>query len=711
MGANATIETNSDELLIVAGDALNGRSTTDGSILMADGAQIIGNDASIDLVADQQIEIGSITTTTDVRLTSLESSIADSGNSTGHDITAMNLGLDAATGIGTGNALETSVELLAAKNSTSGAIQIDNTDLALLTIGTFNQSPESPGLGDIVGITNTGATAGDVQVTSVGAITVADVVTNSSGGNIELTATNDGGDNDHLFVNAEISTKGAGGNVTLDGGTDVTINARVAAQADDVTASPNGLAGDITVVAGRDVQVNAQVDAQASDASMGGDIEFTATTGDIEINAQINSQPSSAMEGGDITFNAADELFINDSRLDDDVTGNKVVGKSAPRIKDADGNVLVEKIFFDDDVIVRSSTGSIVRPTPFLTNVVTPQVGADGIAEITFDFGRTDESTFVYKVTWQAGSFGEFDSGENVMYETPSKVDAIAPFLPGGFEFDHQYNGNPDPLNPAAPIPITMTLFDDRNIEFFAGEEDLGVVSMTSEAEVPGEGLAGAAVFDVSIEVPPLEAPRTVFTDALETEAQEFSDDSTDETIEGVIESEASRDELILIIQKVGPDGKVDKDQFGRPIQRTLYGADAIEWLTDLPELHERLDFGRWKIFTKEGQDGQMMLVEDVVLRDGRPVVGDEGTQDRPPTSEEVPQPMLETEAPEEADDNSTSLYEQVPQPLNQKQVGLETLGALTLLPLSSAPLNRTLQSLRKVKHLAGILVGFLRSL
>ena len=47
----------------------------------------------------------------------------------------------------------------------------------------------------------------------------------------------------------------------------------------------------------------------------------------------------------------------------------------------------------------------------------------------------------------------------------------------------------------------------------------------------------------------------------------------------------------------------------------------------------------------------------------------------------------------------------------DEEQGSLKTLGTMALLPLSSAPLNRTLQSLRKVKHLAGILVGFLRSL
>lgn len=743
MGSAATIETNAAELLLVAGDALASPDSTDlnGSIVMADGAEIIGNEASIDLVADQQIEVGKITTTTDVRITSLEAGISDSGDMNGVDLTAVNLGLDAATGIGNGNALETSVELLAAENSTSGAIQVDNTGQQLLTIGTFNQSPESSGLGAIVGVTNSGNDAGQIGITNVGAIDVDDVVTNSSGGNITLTATEDGGDDDHLTVNAQVSTAGAGGGILLNGGTDIDVNARVVAQVDDVQADPNGLAGNVSLVAGRSIIIDAQVGATASDVDQGGNIEMTAMTGDIDVNAPITTPSSSVVEGGNITLTAAGEITIDaqvttsaleqvdvidpPDRTEVDIpnsnTSGNIVFDAGTDITisdsgeefDVDGNTITGKaggkVTFGADVIVRSATGSIVDPTPSLSNVVTPQVTATGIAVIQGDFGRELENTYVYEILWQAGNSNTFSSGQVVNYVTPGMPSVNAPGdAAGKFIYDHMYFGNPDPLNPASPIPITITLFDDPNISFFENgdfENEIGQVSTTSEAEVPGEGLAGAAVFDVSIEVPALEAPRTVFTDALETESDEVGSENLEEVFEGTIESEASRDELVLIIQKIGPDGKVEKDQFGRPIQRTLYGGDAIELLTDLPELHERLDSGHWKIFTKEGDDGQMMLVEDVVLREGKPVVGEEGTQDRPPTSENN-QPAVpeEINAPVEANPETSQI--QIDPAIREEN---SQLGMLAMLPISSVSMRRVIKKAGKVKHLAGILIGILR--
>lgn len=752
-GSVATVETNAAELLLVAGDALNGSSTTDGSIVMADGAEINGEEASIDLVADQDIQVGKITTTTDIRLTSLEAGISDSGDTNGVDLTAMNLGLDAATGIGSGNPLETSVELLAAENSTSGAIQVDNSGQQLLTIGTFDQSPESPGLGAIVGVTNSGNDAGQIGITNVGAINVDAIVTNSSGGNITLTATADGGDDDHLTINAQVSTAGAGGDISLNGGTDIDVNAIVVAQVDDVQADPNGLAGNVSLVAGRSIIIDAQVGATASDVDQGGNIEMTAMTGGIDVNAPITTPSSSVVEGGNITLTAAGEITIDaqvtasaltqvdpvmpadrtDVPIPNPNTSGNIVFNAGTDFTisdsgeefDVDGNTITGraggKVTFGADVIVRSATGSIVDPTPSLSNVVTPQVTATGIAVIEGDFGRELENTFVYEISWQAGVSNTFSSGQVVTYVTPGMPNVNAPGdAAGSFIYDHMYFGNPDPLNPASPIPITITLFDDPNISFFEKgdfENEIGQVSTTSEAEVPGEGLAGAAVFDVSIEVPPLEAPRTVFTDSLETESNEISNDEQEEVLEGAIESEASRDELILIIQKISPDGKVERDQFGRPIQRTLYGGDAIELLTDLPELHDRLDSGHWKIFTKEGDDGQMMLVEDVILREGKPVVGDEGTQDRPPTSENN-QPTAPEKMENPADLNPDSSQIQQEQPIEdldalegvpvQNQQSSK-LGLLAMLPISSVSMRRVIKKAGKVKHLAGILIGILR--
>lgn len=242
---------------------------------------------------------------------------------------------------------------------------------------------------------------------------------------------------------------------------------------------------------------------------------------------------------------------------------------------------------------------------------------------------------------------------------------------------------------------------------------------MSSEAPVPGEGLGGAIAFDLSIEVPQLEAPRVQFSETFEGNSIEVGEVDEQGFTEGIVESDAGRDELILIIQKIGPKGKIQMDQFGRPVQRTLHGPDALQRLNDLPGLHKRLDVGHWKIFTKEGEDGQMMLVEDVVLRDGRPVVGDEGTQDRPPTAENPSEistkPGDEVELNGDQDPELQPKTDQLPDKDDEKEISRlktdssDSLAMLGIVPLSMKTLRSTGRRLNRLKSFAGLLLGFLR--
>ncbi|CAK9109798.1 Uncharacterized protein SCF082_LOCUS51013 [Durusdinium trenchii] len=472
-----------------------------GAITMADGSQILSDSGMIRLLADSDITVGRIVTSTQISIESVSRGIVDAGDTGGVDLQAEDLALRAATGIGSDNAIETSVSQLAAFNQIAGNIRIDNSSGSLLTIGVVD---------GLSGVTQGGTAGGWIEVNHIGALTVDAPVVNVSGGGIVLTAASNGGGDDDLTIN-------------------------------DVVMAPG--------------------------------------------------------ENGDILFLVDDGLYINDSGSELDIYGKSVTGHAGG------------KVIFSDDVIVASFTGSITQPTPEITSVTTPQVTATGIAVVETEFGREDESNFTFVFVWdpEEGVFDELSSGDAIVSDDTGGVIGVVPTDgPNTVTVDNFYPANPNEANPSADIPITVILFDDPNITFTSAGVDLGVTMVTSLASVPGEGLVGFAVFDLSIEV----------------------------ELQSVADFLAVSSERVVIIERIGPDGKVARDADGEPIREELYGEEAQQVLADLPGLFMKLKEGHWRIYMKEGDDAQQQLVRDVELHDGRPAAGDAGTQDRPPTGE-----------------------------------------------------------------------------
>ena len=123
-------------------------------------------------------------------------------------------------GIGSsGTALQTQVSNVAARNSGSGNVRVDNLAGGLLTINA---------VGGVNGISNDGAASGDITVTNNGSILVSPVssatvapVTNSTGGSITL-KTNSGAFD--ITVNSPLTASGGNGNITLQAGRNITVN-------------------------------------------------------------------------------------------------------------------------------------------------------------------------------------------------------------------------------------------------------------------------------------------------------------------------------------------------------------------------------------------------------------------------------------------------------------------------------------------------------
>ncbi|MFN9038876.1 MAG: hypothetical protein ACK5YO_21445, partial [Planctomyces sp.] len=131
--ANGDVASGSGNVTVNADDDNSG--VAGGLLTMADGGLINAGCGTITLTSDGDVTLGGLQTTnataTAVQVTSREGGIIDGGDSD-IDIIANAAGslvtLNAETGIGHGNALETTAARLAATNSGSGNIQIIETD-------------------------------------------------------------------------------------------------------------------------------------------------------------------------------------------------------------------------------------------------------------------------------------------------------------------------------------------------------------------------------------------------------------------------------------------------------------------------------------------------------------------------------------------------------------------------------------------------------
>jgi hypothetical protein len=199
---------------------LDGSVTTTGAvtaqagnnITQASGTTVDAGSAPVGLTATGgNVTLSHVVTTNTVLVRAGESIINGLAPNVGENITAAATGLSANTGIGDAQPLETSVGTLAAKNSSSGNITVNNVG-GPLVIGT---------VGTIAGIEND-APLGNINVTNAGALTVDPPVLSTQGGSIVLTSTP--GPANNLTINAPVRATGGNGNVVLNAGNDLVVN-------------------------------------------------------------------------------------------------------------------------------------------------------------------------------------------------------------------------------------------------------------------------------------------------------------------------------------------------------------------------------------------------------------------------------------------------------------------------------------------------------
>ncbi len=258
-------------------------------LLMADGAVINAGSGKIILLTSGanggDITVGQLITTntaTDAVSITSNAAVVDGGDTGGADIVATGgtLVIDAVSGIGSGNALETSVATLNAANTTSNNIQISEADA--ITLGTVDND----------------ASGGTIAIdTTDGTITTGAVAVTSNNGTITLTARDATATDDASPVGIVIGTGGVssgGGAINLLAADDISVGGAV-----------NAGTGTATITADA-----AGLDTFADDnGEINGSSLITAGTADLDAAAGIGNT-------------TALELAASNISADNSVTGN-----------------------------------------------------------------------------------------------------------------------------------------------------------------------------------------------------------------------------------------------------------------------------------------------------------------------------------------------------------------------------------------------------
>jgi large repetitive protein len=458
-----------------------------GGIVMADGSTIDAGGGAVTLMAAQNVAISDVRTTSIVSVTSRLGGLVDVDANTGIDISAAAFSFRTATGVGSGNPLEISVQTLAGNNSTGGAVQLVNVSGNPVTIGSVD---------GVTGLIQ--SAAAPLQLINNDGITVSAAISSLAGGTLSLTANGLVNSSADIIINAPLLVSGGSGDILLTAGNDLLINNTAAAADVRITGS-----GDVRGVAG--------------------------------------------------------------------------------------GNVV-----FAEGVLVQTPTGAAANLPPQLLNVQTPQITAEGQAFVFATIQRPSEYGSVVTVDWGDGTVDTF------VYPPGSGTGTLE------VSYTHFYTSPPDPLNPAAPIPITITVTNDATLFFADQRGTLNDTSVLSFAPVPGEGLASFP-FDLTPPVQPLAFPEPLRIDAALLAASAPPADGTlaellTTRLEGQLTSERQ-----LILEVFGPDGVL-----------TSRAVLPEETLDDLDRVVRRLPDGRYRFLLQEPGETRPRLLQEFEVREGR---------------------------------------------------------------------------------------------
>lgn len=651
----SSIKTTDADVTIRA-DADSSGGGAGGAALMSDGATIDVGTAVIDISADEHIQLGRLTTTTFVRLTSANGAIVDGGDSGGADIVADELALRARTGIGTvnsitsgpkgevgtANPLDTSVNILAAENQRAGGVRVENATGNPLTIGDVD---------GISGIMNGPIGApeklvGDVEIIHVGAI------------NLVSPILNDGGS--HTIVRAEIP-----GDLTI-----------------DAPIQNRGGNGWIFLFSGGDLIINNSLP---------------------EPDAEISVENEGAIRGearGDVIIDNSETDYVIVRTHSERFPNADTLPQLSPKFADParypppSDTAFYTELEAELKLIRNSISGQATNFAPIFAIEAVDQGGSDvdsngrGIIKITIGDSVHLETNWHFTIDWGDGNVENYsvpgnsqasltfvdshDVNTNIQPDLTStaRIDSGVGGEPGVYYVHHKYLSPPDPADPAAPTPISATLRYDAREE---GEQalDLGrpddgsgifngirffrngtePVLSTDETILtnPGEGAFFAIKIVESVIIPVASRQSTTVYIATTSSTTTVATGATFEFVAATFETGATEDYRLFM--QVVDDVAERTRQADRsdPAARSAPGADdtqefplPIELLNDPLSIFRERKFpnGHYRIYLEELRTGRVRLILDVHIYEGRVVPENfrDGAAERQPGSDDSSQ-------------------------------------------------------------------------
>ncbi|MEQ8426956.1 MAG: filamentous hemagglutinin N-terminal domain-containing protein [Gammaproteobacteria bacterium] len=280
VGSGNALETTVTSIDIDNSNANNIEIAESDGLIVTRAAQATDADANDIIISTTtgDIEVDSITTggvDSDVTLTASAGAVTDRLADTNLDITADVLTIDADTGVGSANALETVAATFDVDNNTSGNIDIDNNyTTGLVTLTNLNVA----------------AGAGTISFDNTGnqSLTITSATTNTGG--ISITNTGDA-NTDTLTVGTTVSTAGSGtislstlnrGDIAINGG----IDASTSGGTITVSAADNMSFGVVTLTTGVGTgQINLNVDSTNTQVATLNLTNATLTSADINLDS------------------------------------------------------------------------------------------------------------------------------------------------------------------------------------------------------------------------------------------------------------------------------------------------------------------------------------------------------------------------------------------------------------------------------------------
>ena len=603
-------------------------------------------------------------------------------NSSG-TLLAGSISFEAATGIGTNSAVATSTIDLSAVNRLGGLLQIANNKTGTVTVaslvanqgGNIRFTQSGGGVVRFQGVASNpdgtpAANESDIRLSNIGCDLVVEGTGVTAGGLGKVTLETLGSGDIQLVT----ATRASGSAVEVQSARRIIGSGTLQGLAVDLNAQTGiGTTGSIQT---QTTQLSAStllnsVDVQNSSAAL--------TTVSKLVSGGFGTVQFKQVGGGDAAISnvATGVAFSNagsDIRLQNDngsvlIQGSVDAGGGGAIRMDAQNNLVLDagafvktngvnatikgnaggQFQFNPGATIRAgssdaNTEAVVTRIPPLVsarpsiNSLGVNVDSLGLATIQIQLGGANpaliDRNFSIVVDWGDNEIDNFPNGSI----SPLTINPqISRFDASGvvYAITHQYQGNPNPADPIADIPIKVTVGIDALNRIQFNESQVPVTSLTQVVNerfvVPAAGLftlrfdlpqtatlQGRIVFNNSASVqtvnavaPPISSPEIVVSS-------------------GGSAVEKSRSYVLRVITLVSEQGEISASE-----DIELTDQDIAELSSG--ELFLKLGDNRYRIYLIR-EDGNELLLKDFYLRNHRPVEVDDSaaTPNSPPTDERV---------------------------------------------------------------------------